>query len=63
MAVLGLHSCGERGVSLVWASVDCSLVAVCKLLIAVASHCGAWTAGVWASVGAAHGLSTYAVGV
>ena len=62
MAVLGLHSYGGV-VSLVCASVDCSLVAVCKLLLATASHCGAWTGGVWASVGAAHGLGTYGAGV
>ena len=43
--------------------VSRGFVLVCGLLTAVASHCGAWTVGVWASVGAAHGLSTYGVGV
>ena len=36
-----------------------SLVAVSGLLITVASHCGAWALGVWASVVAARGLSGY----
>ena len=55
MAVLGLRccvrafsSCGERGLL---------FVAVCGLLIAVASLCcGAWALGVRASVVVAHGL-------
>ena len=55
MAVLGLGCC-------TWAFSSCSergllFVAVCGLLIAVASRCRAWALGAWASVVVAHGLS------
>ena len=58
MAALGLHccarpfsSCGEWGLL---------FVAVCGLLIAVASLCcGAWALGMRASVVVAHGLSSW----
>ena len=56
LAALGLRccawafsSCGEQGLL---------FVVVCGLLIAVASRCGARALGVWASVVAAHGLSS-----
>ena len=56
MAVLGLHSstwafssCGERGLL---------FIAVHRLLIAVASRCGARALGAWASVVVARGLSS-----
>ena len=42
-------SCSELGLL---------FVAVCGLLIAVASRCGAWTLGAWASVVVARGLSS-----
>ena len=56
MALLGLHchawvfsSCGEEGLL---------FIAVRGLLIVVASCCGAWALGAWASVVVAHGLSS-----
>ena len=56
LAALGLRcctwafsSCGERGLL---------FIAVRRLLIAVASHCGAWSLGAWASVVVARGLSS-----
>ena len=56
LAALGLHccvwtfsSCGERGLL---------FVAVCELLTAVASRCGARALGAWASVVVARGLSS-----
>ena len=56
LAVLGLRcctrtfsSCGERGLP---------FIAVCGLLIAVSSLCGAWALGVRASVMGARGLSS-----
>ena len=56
LALLGLRccrrafsSCGEQGLL---------FIAVRRLLIAVASHCGARALGAWASVVAAHGLSS-----
>ena len=56
MAVLGLHcctrafsSCGEWGLL---------FIVVCRLLIVVASRCGAWDLGAQASVGVARGLSS-----
>ena len=55
LAVLGLRcwarafsSCGERGLL---------FIAVRGLLITVASRCGAWALGVWASVVVPRGLS------
>ena len=42
-------SCGERGLL---------FIAVCGLLIAMASCCGARALGMWASVVAARGLSS-----
>ena len=47
LAVLGL--CCSLGFPLVAASGECSLVAVCALLIALASRCGAGLSGTWAS--------------
>ena len=55
MAALGLW-CYTR-LSLVAASGAYSLVGVCGLLTAVASHCRAWTLGTRASVVVAQGLS------
>ena len=56
LAALGLHccarafsSCGDQGLF---------FVAVCGLLIAMASHCGAWVLGTQASVVVAHKLSS-----
>ena len=49
MGVGAFSDCGERGLL---------FVAVHGLLIAVASRCGAWALGAWASVIAAHGLSS-----
>ena len=56
MAALGLHCCA-------WAFSSCGervllFVAVHGLLIAVASHCGAWALGARASVVVACGLSS-----
>ena len=56
MAVLGLRCC--TGFSLAAGSRVCSLAAVCRLLIAVASLVAKHRLkGTWASVVAAHGLS------
>ena len=56
LAALGLHccaqafsSCGEWGLL---------FIAVCGLVIAVASRCGARALGVWASVFVASGLNS-----
>ena len=49
VAVRGLSSCGERGLL---------FVVVCRLLIVVASRCGAQALGARASVVAARGLSS-----
>ena len=46
------------GLSLVAASGGLLFVVVCGLLIEVASHCGAWALGTWASVVVARGLSS-----
>ena len=56
LAVLGLHCCVSF--SLVAASGGYSLVVVCWLLIAVTSLVGHRLWGMWASVVAAHGLSS-----
>ena len=48
-----------RGLSLVAASRGYSSLAVRRLLIVVASCCGAWALGAWASVVAALRLSSY----
>ena len=47
-----------RGLSLVMVSGGLLFVAVCGLLIAVASRCLARALGMWASVVVAHGLSS-----
>ena len=61
LAMLGLHccmwtfsSCGKQGLL---------CIAVSELLIAVASRWGTWAVGTWASVVAAHGLSSCSVQV
>ena len=51
LAVLGLGCC--LGFSLVAMSAGCSVVAVCGLLIAVASLVGRGPPGAWASVAVA----------
>ena len=55
-AVLG-HCCCE-GFSPVAASSGSSLVVVHRLLIVATPHCRAQVLGAWASVAAAHGLSS-----
>ena len=55
-AALGLRCCMRAFSSC--SELGLLFVAVCGLLIAVASRCGAWTLGAWASVVVARGLSS-----
>ena len=57
LAVLGLHCCMDF--SLVVADGGCSLVVLRGLLIAVASLVEHRLCGTWASIVAAHGLSSW----